>query len=257
MTGYSYVPYNSILEKLHMEYEFTRGQYSDDYMRQMIYDGLAITDSRYMMETKSVFKEVTGSTAKLPEDMLLMVTTALSCYSTLEEAECHPNEVIPMKWNTDNLDRSFCFLPIDNYVDSPNRYSINKGSIVTNFPSGIVRIVYKRVPLDDNGDPMIPADESWQRYMIHEIALKIAKNLFFMDKLTGDKLRFLQGERDWYLSQASNKAKMSDKPMKDSWKNEFIRSIRDLYPENTFMSTLADREVRRWHGRSDERGTRR
>jgi len=248
MEIYNYISYKAVLEQAKDDFKFIVGNISDLEAKQWLSRLIGLSGSFHVLTDKTEFLKVEFGKVETPDDMSVLISVAQSCEKTLEEAKCNPCNVAPMKWNTADVNCKRHFVPIDFYVHSKARYNVNDSTIFTNFDEGIIRVSYKGLPQDQNGDPAIPEEDSWQEAAIHELAWKVARNMYLMDKFDERKLNRIEKDRDWYFAQAVNKAKMFNRPQREVFKDNWIKTIKDLYPEDINMHSLADREYRNWHG---------
>lgn len=248
MEIYNYVSYKAILEQAKDDFKFMVGNISELEAKQWLSRLVGLAKSFHVLVNKVSFKQVEHGRTDLPEDMSLIISIAKSNHDELEDAMCDPCGVIPMRWNTGDVNCKMHYVPMDSYVNSQHRYSINDSSVFTEFDTGVIRIAYKGLPTDENGDPTIPEEDSWQEAAIHELAWKVARNLYFMDKFDERKLQRVEKDRDWYVAQAINRSKQLSRPQREVFKDNWIKFVKDLYPEDTGMHSLADREYRNWHG---------
>jgi hypothetical protein len=248
MQIYDHITYKAVVEQAQDRFQFIIGNFTEVQAKQWIDALMKITHTFHALENRTDFVEVVNGKAIWPEDAVILISIAKSCETDLKQAECNPCNVTKMKWDTADLSCKYHYIPIDYYNSSGVKYTVNHGTIFTQFDTGIVRVIYKALPKDENGDPSIPAEGSWMEAAIHDLAWKVASNLYFMDKFDERKLDRIERDRDWYVAQAVNKANIFNRPQREVFKDDFIKTIKDLYPEDSNMSSLSNRELRKWHG---------
>lgn len=249
MEIYNYISYKAILEQAKDDFKFMIGNISELEVKQWLSRLIAVSNAFNVLTNKIEFLQVEHGRVSTPDDMALIISIAKSHYDTIPEAECAPCEVTAMRWNTGDVNCRSHFVPMDFYVNSNYRYNINDSSIFTEFDSGVIKVAYKGLPVDANGDPSIPDTGSWQEAAIHELAWKVARNLYFMDKFDERKLQRIEKDRDWYVAQAINSSKHLSRPQREVFKDNWMKFVKDLYPEDSGMHSLADREYTNWHGK--------
>ena len=162
--------------------------------------------------------------------------------------------MIPMRWSTDNFHYRYHNNPRDYLYDRTDySYKVNRGFIFPNFSEGRVAISYKAVPLDEDGYPMIPAEEWWRKACSWEVAYRASFKAFMSGKMEEKIFRLIERDRDWYISQAVNKTKMFTN---DDEAQSFVNQMVTLIPrgtghENFFRNIsrqqqIYNQPVRRW-----------
>jgi hypothetical protein len=122
-------------------------------------------------------------------------------------------------------------------------YYTNGNYIKFNVKEGYIMMAYKAVPIDDEGYPLVPEDESFQEALYWYIVNK----LYYPDWL-GGRIRdavYYDARSNWnfYCKQAYGKSMMPSGDKLESLKNQWLT----LYPEiNSFdseFSNLGNRQV--------------
>lgn len=104
-------------------------------------------------------------------------------------------------------------------IQSPYEVNINGNTIYTNFKEGTILIVYYGLPVDDEGDLLIPDIRSLEEYLIAYCKRKMLEDMFYNDEDTNiiNKLQLArQDERELYsLAQTAVKF---ERLSSDFWK---------------------------------------
>lgn len=131
----------------------------------------------------------------------------------------------PMRWATDTFHTKQHSTDYDFYCKSGSTYTVNNNYIFTNFDKGKVMMSYLAIPTDEEGYPLIPADEWWRQAVQYEIAYKIAFKMFVQGNITDKVYQTIEKERDWKVAQAVNKTKTPGIDEMESFKNQWLRLI--------------------------------
>lgn len=131
----------------------------------------------------------------------------------------------PMRWATDTFHTKQHCSDFDFYCKSNHTYTVSGNHIFSNFENGRVLMSYLAIPTDDEGYPMIPADEWWRQAVQYEIAYKIAFKMFIQGNITDKAFQMIEKERDWKVAQAVNKTKIPGIDEMESFKNQWLRLI--------------------------------
>jgi hypothetical protein len=102
-------------------------------------------------------------------------------------------------------------------------YKYNDGFILTNFEEGWVEMVYRAIPTDDNGFPMIPDDEKIKRAVEYYIIERLDYKMWRQNKLSKDVYFNSQKELAWAIASAKSHADIPSIDQMESWKNSWCR----------------------------------
>jgi hypothetical protein len=106
-----------------------------------------------------------------------------------------------------------------------DKYQLSNNFIFTSFEEGTVEIAYYAIPIDDNGFPLIPDDESTKSAIEWHIAMKLAYKEWMTDKLSRDKYQYIEQQRNWYVAKAMNSNRVPDIHQMEAIKNFSLRLI--------------------------------
>ena len=181
-------------------------------------------------------------------------TTCDQCTDAVDNIPCTPSKPIirsaggclekpsyrlePMRWATDSFHQAYHCTDYDFYCKSASTYIINANYIFTNFDSGKVLMAYLAIPTDEDGMPMIPADEWWRNAVKYQIAFKIAFKLMLQGNITDKAFQIIERERDWAVAQAVNKSKIPSIDEMESFKNQWLRLIPNYNNHSTFFKNM-------------------
>jgi hypothetical protein len=143
-----------------------------------------------------------------------------------------------MRWATDSFNNSMHCTNYDHACKSSSTYTVNGNYIFTSFDHGSVMMAYLAIPTDEEGFPLIPADEWWRQAVQFEIAYKIAMKLFIQGNILDKTFQYIEKERDWKVAQAVNKSKMPSIDEMESFKNQWLRLIPNYNNHNTFFKNM-------------------
>lgn len=110
-----------------------------------------------------------------------------------------------------------------------NDYNIQGNKINVGFEEGVVTIQYLRIPVDEEGFPLVPDDTAFRNALFWNIAMHLSMRS--PEMLNNQRLKDYEYCRQmWnrYCGQARARANMPDIHMAENLKNTFFRQIRDL-----------------------------
>lgn len=176
--------------------------------------------------------------AELPiHDMLIWAGEALSHIGSVPSMERVTKKIEIINYAGQN--------PLDLYslwkVEGHPRFKTIRGGFQVSLESGSVNITYDRMPTDDSGYVMFPADISTQE----AVMWYVGKWLAMRDILPNKKLSFdyCDSQWQWYCSQARAEGYVPDMPEWERMVNTFNRMIPlDQEYENDFEN-INDPEV--------------
>lgn len=148
----------------------------------------------------------------------------------------------PMLYTTDSHGLRYHCLDVDFNVDSScqNTYTLNKNHIFTNFEEGYVEIAYLRIPLDDEGYPLIPDDESWIKACEYELAYRILMRAAFIGGAEPRLLDRIERDKEWYFAQAVNKSKIPIPDQAAAWQNYALNYIKSPSNQSSFFKHIGE-----------------
>ena len=144
----------------------------------------------------------------------------------------------PMRWATDTFHTKQHCSDFDFYCKSASTYTVSGNHIFANFEHGRVLMSYLAIPTDEEGFPLIPADEWWRQAVQYEIAYKIAFKLFVQGTITDKVFQMIERERDWKVAQAVNKTKIPSIDEMESFKNQWLKLIPQYNNHNNMFRNM-------------------
>lgn len=122
-------------------------------------------------------------------------------------------------------------------------YNIVGGYIKTNLKEGNLMISYQAIPVDTDGYPMVPNDESFLEALYWYINMKLTypqwKNGTVRDAVYYDA----KSSWNYYRKQAYGNAMMPDGDQLDTIKNVWLKLIPEINANRTFFSTVGQEEL--------------
>lgn len=182
----NYISIDRIIEKIN-RFKLPGGYWNLEEIKEWTYDALeAMGDKTAKVKaTKQI--EVVDNKAKIPADVQTI-------YSINDDTEKKLQEVLPNR-----------------ELDS-DTYLLNGGFIYTNLsdPSGNGRLTinYYTVPLDDNGNPLIPDNRYYISAIEAYLQYMIGKRAFYQGKILQQQFLMLEQEWNYCLPAAIASQKM-------------------------------------------------
>lgn len=212
MTNGKTVSYKVILGNVLRNHPWCKNHLTDEHVLEWLGSFMQHANAPAVLTDKIAYVEVVGGMAKLPSDLHLLHTigNVSDCANlTIEELKCGKGSITPMRWSTDFYHKRYHKDHRD-YLrgDGHDTYTLNDNYVFPSFTKGIIAIAYDAIPTDNEGNPMIPADEQWVKAAEFEIAYRIGYILWSIDKLKDKVFAMLERDRDWYFAQAVNYSKM-------------------------------------------------
>jgi hypothetical protein len=87
-------------------------------------------------------------------------------------------------------------------------YEIKTGIIFTSFAQGCVEIAYKRLPVDEDGYPLIMNEDKLKLALEYYILHRYLEPFWMMGKITDKAFNHVSQERHYYMGAASSKLQM-------------------------------------------------
>jgi len=122
-------------------------------------------------------------------------------------------------------------------------YVINGEYIKTNLRSGYLMVSYQAVPIDSEGYPMIPDDESFEEAIYWYINMKLTYPEWKMGRVRDAVYYDAKSSWNFYRKQAYASALMPNVDQLEAIKNAWVRLIPEIDEHTTFFSHLNDRQI--------------
>lgn len=251
---YKYVSVFEILEKLFRDNGFTDNVNWEDCV---VWAGEALDKigayPQYIRKVTGDLEnpclDITNYKAKLPCDFHMLEQIAVNGYSAAYagntfhhiEDSCmctidHPLESDPSIF-TDNFGNSFTNLEGGNAngLKEPYRYDINDNYITLNVKEGKVCIAYVAIPIDENGYPRIPDNESYKEAITKYITMKLDYILWRNGKISDKVFQHSEREWLWYCGAAKGDGLMPNIDKMEKIKRQFVKLLPNINAHRVFF----------------------
>lgn len=145
----------------------------------------------------------------------------------------------------DNFGNNFNTALGTKYSSEPVTYSMNNDYITLSEKTGKICMAYRALMTDDEGFIMIPDDVSYKLavtwYVTHRLDFIGWRNGEVSDKV----FAYTEKQYEWYVGQASNRAKMPDLPRMAAIKDQMLRLLPKINHEKNFFQGLSAAESRK------------
>jgi len=121
-------------------------------------------------------------------------------------------------------------------------YTINGGYIKSNTRSGFLLLSYQAIPVDDDGFPMVPNDESFLEALYWYVNMKLSYPEWKQGRIRDAVYYDAKSSWNYYRKQAYGNAMMPDEAQLESIKNVWLRLIPEINANKTFFSTIGQQE---------------
>lgn len=119
-----------------------------------------------------------------------------------------------------------------------NSYQLNTNHIYTNFEEGFVEMAYLRIPVDEEGYPMVPDHETWIKACEFDIAMNAMIPSFMNGSLPRDRFQWIEGQRNFYVASAGQNDRIPTIDEAASWQNFMTNPFRDSRPHASFYAHM-------------------
>ena len=128
-------------------------------------------------------------------------------------------------------------------LSDPYTYVLVGDYIKTNLRTGYLMISYQAVPVDDDGYPMIPDDESFEEAIYWYINMKLTYPEWKLGRVRDAVYYDAKSSWNFYRKQAYASALMPNVDQLESIKNAWLRLVPEIDEHNTFFSNLNNRQL--------------
>ena len=122
------------------------------------------------------------------------------------------------------------------------KYSIKPGYIVTNLPTGYLKLSYDAVPIDDDGYPLIPDTMSYIEAIYWYVVVKLKYPDYIAGRLRGDVYGDMRQSWNFYCKQAYAESMMPGADEMESIKNTWNRLIPVMNAHDSFYDGISNPE---------------
>ena len=181
-----------------------------------ILDAIRSIGAPMVYEPALKYIDIQDNRGVLPDD-LFYIDTAEFVYNNQCLAMTYAASKSGGRWNC--VSQKACG------IKSGLTYSIKRNYIYTDEETGVVKLNYMRLAMDEEGYPLIPDNVS----LIRALEAKVKLNHFDIKHDMGEIPNFviskLQQEYAWYIAQAENSMKMPSIDEMEGIKNALVRII--------------------------------
>jgi hypothetical protein len=122
-------------------------------------------------------------------------------------------------------------------------YVITPGYIKTALKTGYIMLSYQAVPVDNEGYPMIPDDESFEEAIYWYINMKLTYPEWKMGRVRDAVYYDAKSSWNYYRKQAYGNAMMPNIDQLESIKNAWLRLVPEIHEHGNAFATLNQRQI--------------
>lgn len=260
-----YVSYKRVLESFHRDFPYLNYPASSSSMLEWIGELMGLLSVPASLSEKVGLIPIAAGKGKLPVDLHSITTCALLYKGTdaTDESAFNINlsdysgagaldedttattaeyikkfSLLPLHWATSRFHMKWHNQKADFLTTGRYEYKVNDNYMFLNIETACVAISYHGIPVDCDGYPMLPDNESWITAAKYTIAYKIASIMWGMGTLKEAIYRDIEQNRDWYVAQAGNVFKDNNWDEMDAYLNDERRMLTVTNPNATFFSNI-------------------
>lgn len=128
-------------------------------------------------------------------------------------------------------------------LSDPYTYVVNSNYIKTNIRTGYLMVSYQAVPVDDEGYPMIPDDESFEEAIYWYINMKLTYPEWKMGRVRDAVYFDARNSWNYYRKQAYGNAMMPNVDQLEAIKNAWLRLVPEINEHGNAFATLAQKQM--------------
>jgi hypothetical protein len=122
-------------------------------------------------------------------------------------------------------------------------YIVTPGYIKTTLQTGYLMLSYQAVPVDSEGYPMIPDDESFEEAIYWYINMKLTYPEWKMGRVRDAVYYDAKSSWNYYRKQAYGNAMMPNIDQLESIKNAWLRLVPEIHEHGNAFTTLNERQT--------------
>jgi hypothetical protein len=122
-------------------------------------------------------------------------------------------------------------------------YVITPGYIKTALKTGYIMLSYQAVPVDNEGYPMIPDDESFEEAIYWYINMKLTYPEWKAGRVRDAVYYDTKSSWNYYRKQAYGNAMMPNIDQLESIKNAWLRLVPEIHEHGNAFATLNQRQI--------------
>jgi hypothetical protein len=118
-------------------------------------------------------------------------------------------------------------------------YNINFNRITTAFETGIIRLQYLALPVDERGWPLVPDNVSFRDALFWKVAYHLSmRDPSLLKNPRMQDMEYCKDKWDYYCVQARAAANMPDREGMERIKNIWLSLVPDVSPERNLYRTM-------------------
>lgn len=114
-------------------------------------------------------------------------------------------------------------------------FDINDNYITLNVKEGKVCIAYQAIPIDKNGFPMVPDDETYKEAVVKYLTMKLDYIMWRTGKVSDNVFKHSEREWFWYCGAALAKGRMPDIAKMEQIKQQFVKLVPNINQHRVFF----------------------
>ena len=123
------------------------------------------------------------------------------------------------------------------------QYDLKPGYIISNVPSGYVKLSYHAIHLDEDSMPMIPDIPSYFEAIYWYVAMKLYYPKYLAGDISQNVYYDMKRSYNFYRKQAYAESLMPNQDELTNIKNTWTTLIPEVDEEQTFFSTTGDKQL--------------
>lgn len=236
MTTGKYVSTARVIEKLYRDHGFVEQASSLD-IAEWIGDALGLMGVISYYERDIACVDIEDYRGQLPDNLITVYAVRVKSPTT--QAMRYSGDPFFIKMHCPNSPSLTC--------KSEATYQLNNDFIFTSFEEGTVEIAYDKLPIGEDNLPLIPDNAATIEAMTWYVAYKIAYKLWLQERMTSEKLKYIEREKDWYVGKAIGKGKMPSIDQMETFKNMTLRLIPKVNDHINHFNVVGSQEKRYNH----------
>lgn len=236
---HNFVSSQTVLRMVHRTLRPTSNAWGPDAV-EWIGEALGLIGSIPQLVDKVKDLEVKNYRANLPCD--LEVITMMGYSGDVTKTVSETGGMIPLQYATDAFPvADHCDDCVNMNAKAKETYYLAGNMAKFSFEEGYACISYKGYPVDDDGFPMIPNEQSFAQALFWFVASRL---LLAGYDVKNKSLRFQDAEQRWleYCTQARNDANMPDIAEYENFLNQWVRLIPDMNHFDRMFNSQNERE---------------
>lgn len=123
------------------------------------------------------------------------------------------------------------------------QYTVKPGFIMTNVPSGYLKLSYSAIPTDEEGYPLIPDLMSYKEAIYWYVTMKMKYPEYLNGRMNREVYYDIRRSWNFYRNQAYAEALMPNEDGLESIKNNWNKIVPEFRDHNSFYSHTGERQI--------------